>query len=73
MIRIARKHPRITINPAVMVGKPCIKGTRVPVYLVLSYLGSGQTMDEVMQAYPSLTQEDIVAALRFAADRPAAA
>ena len=62
------KHDRISINPDVMVGKPCIKGTRIPVDLVLRKLGVGETMDDLLAAYPQLAADDIRAALAFAAD-----
>ena len=61
-------HERITSNPNVMLGKPCIKGTRIPVYLVLRVLADPQGFDQVFEAYPRLTPEDVQAALRFAAD-----
>jgi len=68
MIRIARKHPRITINPAVMVGKPCIKGTRIPVDLILRKLAADRSPEDLLEGYLSLDQEDIWAAVDFAAD-----
>jgi uncharacterized protein (DUF433 family) len=68
MIRLARKHPRISIDPAVMVGKPCIKGTRMPVDLILRELVGGPSTEEVVAAHPFLTVEDIRAAQAFAAD-----
>jgi uncharacterized protein (DUF433 family) len=68
MIRIARHHQRIAVNPEVMGGKPCIKGTRIPVALILRYLGDGRSVDEILEAFPGLTVEDIRAAAAFAAD-----
>jgi uncharacterized protein (DUF433 family) len=62
------KHDRISIDPDVMVGKPCIKGTRIPVDLILRKLGAGETVDELLLAYPHLTADDVKAALAFAAD-----
>ena len=59
---------RIEINPRIMVGKPVIRGTRIPVELILRKLGEGATEGELMDAYPRLTREDILAAFRFAAD-----
>ena len=56
----------VEINPNIMVGKPVIKGTRIPVYLILNSLGQGQTMDQIINEYPDLEKEDILAALRFA-------
>lgn len=61
-------HQRIEINPEIMGGKPVIKGTRIPVELVLRKLGSGVEVSELLAAYPHLTAEDILAAQAFAAD-----
>ena len=58
---------RIVINPKIMVGKPIIKGTRIPVYVILNLLGDGYTSDEIIEDYPDLTKEDILAAIKFAA------
>jgi uncharacterized protein (DUF433 family) len=57
---------RITIDPAVMVGKPVVKGTRVPVELVLEYLSHNPSFDEFFADYPHLTMEDVQACLRYA-------
>lgn len=59
---------RIEINPEVMQGKPVIRGTRLPVELVLRKLGEGATEEELLDAYPRLRREDIQAAMRYAAD-----
>ncbi len=59
---------RIEINPAVMLGKPVIRGTRVPVELVLRKLSEGATEADLLDAYPRLTVADIKAALAYAAD-----
>jgi uncharacterized protein (DUF433 family) len=56
------------MTPGVMGGKPCIKGTRVPVDLLLDYLASGVTIEGLLKGYPALTEEDVHAALRVAAD-----
>lgn len=61
------KHERISIDPNVMAGKPCIKGTRVPVEKILRELGDGLSYEEIVREYPRLTVEDIRAALSFAA------
>ncbi len=58
---------RITIDPAVMVGQPVVKGTRLPVYMIVEALAAGDTKDELLAAYPYLALEDIDQALRFAA------
>lgn len=59
---------RIEINPAVMLGKPVIRGTRVPVELLIRKLGEGASEADLLDAYPRLTQTDIRAALAYAAD-----
>ena len=59
---------RIEINPAVMLGKPVIRGTRIPVELVLRKLGEGATASDLLDAYPRLTPADIQAVLLYAAD-----
>jgi len=60
---------RITVNPAVRSGKPCIKGTRITVYDVLEYLAGGMSEDQILADFPDLTREDIRASLAFAAAR----
>ncbi len=60
---------RITIDPAIRSGKPCIRGTRITVGDVFDYLGGGMTIAEVLEDFPSLSPEDIQACLAFAADR----
>lgn len=62
------EHPRISQDPRVMVGKPVIKGTRVPVYILVGLIGAGMTPDEVAREYPTITRDDVLAALRFASD-----
>jgi uncharacterized protein (DUF433 family) len=62
-------HVRISIDPAIMVGKPCIKGTRITVELILRWLAGGRTFAELIEAYPHISEEDIAAALEFAADQ----
>lgn len=59
---------RIEINPCVMLGKPVIRGTRIPVELILRKLSEGASELDLLDGYPRLTREDIRAALRFAAD-----
>ena len=63
------RHPRITSNPAVMTGKPVIKGTRITVELILRELGAGTSIDGLLKSYPHLTREDVLAAQAFAADQ----
>ena len=60
---------RITIDPEVRFGKPCVRGTRLTVGDILSYLASGMTEDEILADFPQLTRDDIRACLAFAADR----
>ena len=61
-------HARIAADPAVMMGKPCIKGTRITVELILRKLGAGRSFADLLEAYPQLTEEDLLAALAFTAD-----
>ena len=58
---------RVTSAPDVCHGKPCIKGTRIPVYLIVSLIAEGENYDSIIKDYPSLTIEDIKAAIRYAA------
>lgn len=60
---------RITIEPGKRGGKPCVRGLRITVYDVLEYLASGMTIEEILEDFPELEREDILAALSFAADR----
>jgi uncharacterized protein (DUF433 family) len=62
-------HERITINPAVRFGKPCVRGTRLTVGDVLSYLASGMKENELLKDFPQLTHDDVLACLAYAADR----
>lgn len=59
----------ITIEPGKRGGKPCIRGMRITVYDVLSYLAAGMTPDEILEDFPYLTPEDIRACLGYAAER----
>jgi uncharacterized protein (DUF433 family) len=61
-------HPRITADPAVMMGKPCIRGTRITVEPILRKFGAGRSFADVLEAYPQLTDDDLRATLDFAAD-----
>lgn len=58
---------RILSDPTVMMGKPVVAGTRIPVELILEKLSTGETFDQTIGAHPRLTREGILAALRFAA------
>ena len=59
----------ITIEPGKRSGKPCVRGMRITVYDVLSYLAAGMTYEEILEDFPYLTKEDILACLSYAADR----
>ncbi len=61
--------PRISIDPAIRFGKPCIKGTRITVGEVLGHLASGMPEAELLREFPQLTHEDVLECLAFAAER----
>lgn len=58
---------RIIVDPEVMVGKPVIRGTRIPVDLILKLIAQGMTVEEILEDYPHITREDIKAALEYGA------
>jgi uncharacterized protein (DUF433 family) len=58
---------RITINPQVMVGKPIVRGTRIPVAMILRMLGQGISPEEILHEYPRLERAEVDAALAYAA------
>ena len=60
-------EPLIVSDPKVMMGKPVLAGTRITVDLILEKLGSGESVEAVLEAHPRLTREGVLAALRFAA------
>lgn len=62
------KFTRITIDPAICTGKPCIRGLRFPVARLLGLLAAGETREAILASYPYLESEDIDEALRYAAD-----
>ncbi len=62
-------HPIITIEPGKRGGKPCIRGMRITVYDILSYLAAGMTQQEILADFPYLTEQDILASLSYAAAR----
>lgn len=66
---VVDEFPRITVDPAVMSGRPCIRGMRVTVSMVLGLLAAGRTFTEVLAAYPYLEEADLKEALAFAAWR----
>ena len=57
---------RIDIDPEICHGKPCIKGTRILVSIILEWLEAGKSFEKITEAYPSLSKEDISAAVRYA-------
>ncbi|MEA2028994.1 MAG: DUF433 domain-containing protein [Campylobacterota bacterium] len=59
----------ITMNPTIRSGKPCIRNLRITVYDILNMLASGMRYEEILEDYPKLTQQDILASLQYAADR----
>jgi uncharacterized protein (DUF433 family) len=65
---VSMTNDRIEINPKVMLGKPVIRGTRIPVELIVRKLSEGARQQDLLDSYPRLTQADIHASLRYAAD-----
>jgi uncharacterized protein (DUF433 family) len=65
--RTFREFPRITIDPEVMTGKPCIRGMRVTVGMILGNLGAGVSIEELLEAYPYIEREDVLESIRFGA------
>ena len=61
-------NARIGADPAIMMGKPCIKGTRITVELILRKLAAGRSFGDILEAYRQLTEDDLRGALAFAAD-----
>ena len=60
---------RIVVDPKILAGKPVIKGTRIPVYLVLNLLANDYNFDKIIEAYPVLTRQDIEAAIKYSENR----
>ncbi|MEK7196087.1 MAG: DUF433 domain-containing protein [Nitrospirota bacterium] len=58
---------RISVDKNIMHGKPCIRGTRIPVYLILDLLAGGSTIKDILNDYPDITEEDIRACVEYAA------
>jgi uncharacterized protein (DUF433 family) len=59
---------RIAVSPNIMLGKPCIKGTRITVELIIKKMSEGAAIDDLLKGYPKLTEEDIRSALAYSAD-----
>lgn len=66
MIRVAMEMNFIETNPAVMMGKPVVKGTRITVELILEKLAAGETVEQILDVHPRLTREAVSAALLYA-------
>ncbi|MBI5368622.1 MAG: DUF433 domain-containing protein [Planctomycetes bacterium] len=66
-IRGSLRHQRISLDPRVCHGQACVKGTRIPVHQVVRMLANGDTIEGLLQDYPSLRREDILACLDYAA------
>ena len=58
---------RLVFDPAILSGKPCVKGTRISVEMILEWVASGASRDDIVKSYPQLTPEDVAEALNFAA------
>ena len=61
-------HDRIVVDPAILVGKPVIRGTRIAVEFVVDLLGQGWTVEQVLENYPGVVREDVQACLRYASE-----
>ncbi|HEX9877544.1 MAG TPA: DUF433 domain-containing protein [Gammaproteobacteria bacterium] len=61
-------HDHIEVDPQILHGKPCIKGTRIPVALILGYVAAGESTEDILREYPDITAEDVVACLKYARD-----
>lgn len=59
---------RIAVDPRICFGKPCVRGTRIWVSLLLDFLASGGTMEEILENYPQLEREDVLAAIAYGAE-----
>jgi len=62
-------NERITIDPNICHGQACIKGARIPVHQIIHMMANGDTIEELVKEYPSLTRDDILACLDYAASR----
>ena len=63
-------HERISIDPQVCHGRACVKGTRIPARQIARMLSNGDTVEDLLEEYPSLTREDVLACLKYAGARP---
>ena len=62
-----RLPERIAVDPEIMMGKPCVKGTRIPAYVLLQKMAAGESEAELLQAYPQLSKADLTAVWEYAA------
>jgi uncharacterized protein (DUF433 family) len=60
------EHELITADPGVMLGKPCVRGTRITVELILEKLGAGESIEQIVAAHPRLTHQGVLAAINYA-------
>ncbi|HZL94649.1 MAG TPA: DUF433 domain-containing protein [Vicinamibacterales bacterium] len=58
-------HDRIEVDPQILHGKPCIKGTRIPAALILGYVAAGQSTADILREFPDITAEDVFACLNL--------
>jgi uncharacterized protein (DUF433 family) len=65
---VASKHPRITLDPEVLAGKPVVRGTRLAVEFVIGLLADGWSQSDIAKNYPGITRDDIIACLAYARD-----
>jgi uncharacterized protein (DUF433 family) len=64
--KMADFKERVVVDPEIMLGKPVIKGTRIPIYLILDLLAAKRTYSQIIDDYPELTEEDIKSAIEYA-------
>ena len=60
-------NKRISADPRICGGQACVRGTRVPVYVILDFLAAGNTVEEILAEYPQLAREDVLAAIEYGA------
>lgn len=68
-MRYMTRRERIEINPKILAGKPVIKGTRIPVAIILNLLARGYTIERIARAYPNIKKADVLAAIRYSEAR----
>ena len=61
-------HERVSVNPAICSGRACIKGKRIPVYLIVKMLANGDAIEEILEDYPTISREDMLACLAYAGE-----